>query len=67
MLLDERRAEIPKAETIVEQELEYFVEWRRSLAATPLIKGLRERVERLRAQEIERNGKRFCSDDREQP
>ena len=64
--LDERRAEIPKAETIVEQELEYFVEWRRSLAATPLIKGLRERVERLRVQELERNGKRFCREDREQ-
>jgi glutamyl-tRNA reductase len=61
-----RRAEIPKAETIVEQELEVFTTWRSSLAATPVIKKLREHVEMLRAQELERHRKRFCSGDREQ-
>jgi glutamyl-tRNA reductase len=61
-----RRAEIPKAETIVEQELEAFLGWRSSLAATPVIKRLREHVEQLRAQELERHRKRFCSADREQ-
>ena len=40
--LDVRRAEIPKAEIIVEQELEQFGAWRASLAATPLIKAIRE-------------------------
>jgi glutamyl-tRNA reductase len=61
-----RRAEIPRAETIVEQELESFLSWRGSLAATPVIKRLRERVEELRAQELARHGKRFCSADRAQ-
>lgn len=64
--LVKRRAEIPKAETIVEQEVEAFVAWRGSLAATPMIKRLRERVEELRSQEVERHRKRFCGADREQ-
>ena len=61
-----RRAEIPKAETIVEQELEAFLGWRSSLAATPVIKRLREHVEQLRSQELDRHRKRFCAADREQ-
>ncbi|HSF18552.1 MAG TPA: glutamyl-tRNA reductase [Vicinamibacteria bacterium] len=64
--LQKRRSEIPKAETIVEQELESFRSWRSSLAATPVIKRLRERVEELRAQELARHAKRFCTHDREQ-
>jgi glutamyl-tRNA reductase len=64
--LVKRRAEIPKAETIVEHEVEAFVAWRGSLAATPIIKRLRERVEELRSQEVERHRKRFCGADREQ-
>jgi glutamyl-tRNA reductase len=64
--LVKRRAEIPKAETIVEHEVEAFMTWRGSLAATPIIKRLRERVEELRSQEVERHRKRFCGADREQ-
>ncbi len=64
--LEKRRAEIPKAEAIVEHELENFGSWRSSLAATPLIKKIRERVEALRKQELDRHQKRFCRDDREQ-
>jgi len=64
--LVKRRAEIPKAETIVEHEVEAFIAWRGSLAATPIIKRLRERVEELRSQEVERHRKRFCAADREQ-
>ncbi len=64
--LVKRRAEIPKAETIVEHEVEAFIAWRGSLAATPIIKRLRERVEELRSQEVERHRKRFCGADREQ-
>jgi glutamyl-tRNA reductase len=64
--LTQRRTEIPKAETIVEEELELFVSWRSSLTAAPLIKKLRERVEQLRSQEVSRNRKRFCDADREQ-
>jgi glutamyl-tRNA reductase len=64
--LVKRRAEIPRAETIVEQEIEAFMAWRASLSATPIIKRLRERVEELRAQEVDRHRKRFCGADREQ-
>lgn len=64
--LEKRRAEIPKAESIVEQELESFIAWRRSLAATPIIKTIREHFEQIREQELARNRKRFCREDREQ-
>jgi glutamyl-tRNA reductase len=64
--LEKRRDEIPKAEAIVEQELESFATWRNSLAATPLIKRIREHVDRVREQEVSRHRKRFCREDREQ-
>jgi glutamyl-tRNA reductase len=64
--LGERRTEIPKAEAIVEHELEVFATWKRSLAATPLIKALREHIEAVRSQELARHGKRFCDQDREE-
>ena len=64
--LSNRRVEIPKAETIVEQELESYTHWRRSLAATPVIKMLRQKIESLRTQELRRHQKRFCKEDREQ-
>jgi len=64
--LEKRRSEIPKAENIVEQEIEGFTRWRASLSATPIIKKIRERVEQLRAQEVSRHQKRFCRNDREQ-
>ena len=64
--LEERRTEIPQAEVIVEQELEKFLVWRRSLAATPAIKQLKERLEEIRRQEVARYGGRFCGKDREQ-
>ena len=61
-----RRAEIPKAESIVEQELESFISWRSSLAATPVIKAIREHFEHVREHELAKNRKRFCAEDREQ-
>jgi glutamyl-tRNA reductase len=64
--LEERRGEIPKAEVIVEQELEAFLAWRRSLAATPAIKQLREKLEEIRRQEVARYSKRFCDEDQKQ-
>ena len=64
--LEERRGEIPQAETIVEEELEGFLNWRSSLAATPTIKQLRERLEEIRRQEVARYRGRFCDEDQEQ-
>jgi glutamyl-tRNA reductase len=63
--LEERRSEIPKAEIIVEQELESFLAWRRSLAANPAIKRLRAKLEEIRKQELARHGKRFSKEDLE--
>ena len=63
--LEKRRGEIPKAETIVEQELENFVVWRRSLVAAPAIKRLREKIETIRSQEVARHRKRFVNQDSE--
>jgi glutamyl-tRNA reductase len=64
--LEERRSEIPKAEIIVEEELEGFINWRDSLAATPTIKQLKEKFEEIRRQEVARYRGRFCDDDQEQ-
>jgi glutamyl-tRNA reductase len=63
--LEKRRTEIPKAETIVEKELEGFTLWRRSLVATPAIKRLREKMETIRSQEVARHRKRFANQDSE--
>ncbi len=64
--VQKRRVEIPKAETIVEQELESFVNWRRSLVATPTIKKLREKLEEIRSLEVSRHRKHFCKEDSQQ-
>jgi glutamyl-tRNA reductase len=64
--VEKRRTEIPKAESIVEQELETFVSWRRSLVAAPAIKRLREKIETIRTQEVSRHRNRFCDEDGEQ-
>ena len=64
--IEKRRTEIPKAESIVEQELETFVSWRRSLVATPAIRRLREKIEDIRSQEVSRHRNRFCKQDGEQ-
>jgi glutamyl-tRNA reductase len=65
MNVEKRRSEIPKADSIVEQELESFLSWRQSLVAAPAIKKLREKVEEIRAQEVDRHRKRFCQEDSE--
>ncbi len=64
--VEKRRVEIPKAETIVEHELESFMSWRRSLVATPTIKKLREKIEEIRSTEVSRHRKRFCKKDSEE-
>ena len=64
--LEERRGEIPKAEVIVEEELEGFLNWRDSLTATPTIKQLKEKFEKIRRQEVARYRGRFCDEDQEQ-
>jgi glutamyl-tRNA reductase len=50
----ERRAEVPKAESIVEDAVSRFNEWWSALLHVDVMKGLREKLERMRVEELER-------------
>ncbi len=52
--LRERKKESAAAETIVEQEVQEFIEWRRSLEVVPLLVELRKRADEIRRSEIEK-------------
>ncbi len=52
--LRERKKESAAAETIVEQEVQEFIEWRRSLEVVPLFVELRKRADEIRRGEIEK-------------
>ncbi len=52
---ERRRQEIPKAEAIIEEELERFLETLSRLEAGPTIKLLRDKFEEVRTEELERN------------
>jgi glutamyl-tRNA reductase len=51
---ERRRAELPKVEEIVNEEVDDFCAWERSLALGPAIAELREWAERIRSGEVER-------------
>src|SRR5688572_19877760 len=55
----ERRSEIPAAERIVSTEVERFWGWYGGLALVPVLKEFRERLEDVRAAELERALKRL--------
>ena len=63
--LSKRKAEIPKVEKIIEEELDNFFEWYNSLQAAPTIKNLRDHFEKIRAEEVEKNINKFSPEDRE--
>jgi len=50
----ERRAEIPRAEQIVDEEVENFWAWHDTLAVVPVLKEFRGRMEAVRAAELQR-------------
>lgn len=52
--LERRRAAIPAAERIVADEATRFWHWFTSLDAVPVVRGIRDRAEALRAAELER-------------
>jgi glutamyl-tRNA reductase len=62
----EREAEIPRVEMIIDEEVKKFQEWFSSLEATSTITDLRQRIEQLRQQELERLFNRIDLDEREQ-
>ncbi len=57
--VERRRAEIPRAEMIIADELEKFSSWVNLLPVTPVIAGLKKRAEEIARTEIERNRHRF--------
>ncbi|HEV8631146.1 MAG TPA: glutamyl-tRNA reductase [Thermoanaerobaculia bacterium] len=57
--LEHRRAEVPRVEAIVAEELEHFGSWYQGLAAEPLVAELQRRAERIRLQEVEGARDRF--------
>jgi len=50
----QRRSDIPAAEHIVSEEVERFWAWYGGLAVVPVLKELRDQMERVRADEVER-------------
>lgn len=61
--LAQRRAEIPKVEAIVDEELSRFLRWHRSLAVVPTVTAFRGQVEAIARQELERHRGKFRSED----
>ena len=61
--LEQRRAEIPRAEAIVEEELKRFLRWYRSLELKPTITAFRGHFERIAREELERHRGRFRPED----
>ncbi len=62
----ERQSEIPMVEAIVSDESERYMEWLTSLSAVSTITALRQHVDSLRMDELQRLFNRLDLDDREQ-
>jgi len=60
-----RRAELPKVETIIAEEVDAFLAWERSLALGPAITELRAWAEAIRAREVDKLSKGMSDADRE--
>lgn len=61
--LAQRRAEVPKVEAVIEEELKRFLRWHRSLALKPTITAFRGQVESVARGELERHRGRFRAQD----
>ncbi len=61
--LAHRRAEIPKVEAIVEEELARFLRWHRSLAVKPTLTSFRTHFENVAREELARHRSRFRPED----
>jgi glutamyl-tRNA reductase len=60
-----RAAEIPRAEAIVDAEVENFVEWARVRESTPVLRAMREQVLGLAAAEADRRSRGRTASERE--
>lgn len=61
--LAQRRAEIPRVEAIIEEELARFLKWHRSLGVKPTVTAFRRHFERIAQDELERHRGRFSPED----
>jgi glutamyl-tRNA reductase len=61
--LEQRRAEVPKVEAIIDDELRRFMRWYRSLELKPTVTAFRGHFERIAQQELERHRGRFRPED----
>jgi glutamyl-tRNA reductase len=62
--LEQRRAEIPRVEAIIEEEARRFMRWYRSLEVKPTVTAFRSHFERIAREELERHRGRFRPEDR---
>lgn len=63
---DERERELARAEEVMEEEVQRFLAWWRSLRAVPTIVALQRRVEEARQREMAKTLRRYrCLDERE--
>lgn len=61
--LEQRRAEIPRVEAIIEEEVQRFMRWHRSLTLKPTVTAFRSQFERIAQEELERHRGRFRPED----
>ncbi|MBI1806655.1 MAG: glutamyl-tRNA reductase [Ignavibacteria bacterium] len=64
--LTSRRAQVPKIEKIISEELQHFQLWYDSLEVTPTIQQLRDQFEAIRQAEVEKHLHHFATDKREE-
>ena len=63
--LAQRRAEAPKVEAIIEEELARFLRWHRSLSLKPTVTAFRGHFEGIAREELDRHRGRFRPEDRD--
>ena len=61
--LEQRRAEVPGVERIVDEEVIRFMRWYRSLLLKPTVTAFRSHFERIAEEELERHRTRFRPED----
>ncbi len=61
--LEQRRAEIPKVDGIVDEEVRRFMRWYRSLELKPTVTAFRSHFERIAREELDRHRGRFRPED----
>ena len=59
--VEQRQAEIPRAEAIIDDELDQFAKWHDSLQVAPTVKLLQQHFEQLQQAQIVRYGRKFAS------